>query len=195
MSDHPAWDESYRGEPPPWDIGRPQAALAEVAFAGRVLDAGCGTGEHTLLAAARGADALGVDVSSLAIEKARAKARERGSSARFQVWDALRLTELGETFDLVLDSGLYHVFRDVATRRTYAAQLAEVVRAGGALYLMCFSPLTPGDWGPQRIEEDELRETFTEQWEIESLAPSRFDLNPGQPIDVVYAWLLVATRR
>ena len=194
MPGHPAWDESYRDEPPPWDIGRPQPALKQLEFAGRVLDAGCGTGEHTLLAAERGADALGIDVSALAIDAARAKARERGSPARFEVWDALRLDELGETFDVALDSGLYHVFPDVATRLAYAAQLAAVVRAGGTLDLMCFSPRTPGDWGPQRIEEDELRATFADGWAIESLSPAQFDLNPGLPIDKAHAWLLVATR-
>jgi len=145
---HPAWDESYRGKPPPWDIGRAQPALVDVQFSGRVLDVGCGTGEHALLAAERGADALGVDVSPRAIELARAKARERGASVRFEVWDALRLAELGETFDVAVDSGLYHVFPDAETRRAYAAQLARVVRRGGTLHLMCFSPLTAGDWGP-----------------------------------------------
>jgi SAM-dependent methyltransferase len=188
LSAHPEWDESYRHDPPPWDIGRPQPALARVPFDGRVVDAGCGTGEHTLLAAERGADALGIDI-------AREKARERSSSARFEVWDALRLSELGETFDLALDSGLYHVFADVAMRRAYAKQLAAVVRSGGTLYLMCFSPLTPGDWGPQRIEQDELRETFAPDWEIHSLVPEHFEINPGLPVEKADAWHLVASRR
>jgi SAM-dependent methyltransferase len=166
--------------------------VERLQFAGRVLDVGCGTGEHTLLAAVRGADALGVDISSLAIELARAKAKERGIAARFEVHDALELAQLGGTFDVVLDSGLYHVFRELETRRAYAAQLAGVV--GGTLYLMCFSPRTPGDWGPQRISEDELRETFADGWEIASLEPARFELNPGLPIDEAQAWLLTATR-
>lgn len=159
-----------------------------------MLDAGCGTGEHTLLAAERGAQALGVDIASVAIELACAKARERGSSARFEVWDALRLAELGETFDTLLDCGLYHVFRDLETRRAYAAQLAAVLRSGGTLHLMSFSPRTPGDWGPQRIAEEELRATFGDGWTIVSLAPARFEINPGLPVDTADAWLLTATR-
>jgi SAM-dependent methyltransferase len=94
------WDSAYQDHLPPWDIGRPQPAFARLAdtglLSGRVLDAGCGTGEHALLAAAHGAAAMGVDLSALAIEKARGKAVERGLTARFEVADALYLERLGE---------------------------------------------------------------------------------------------------
>src|SRR5262245_61449495 len=58
-----AWDLMYQ-TPPAWDIGRPQPALLALASSGalhgRVLDIGCGTGEHVLMAAAHGLDATGV---------------------------------------------------------------------------------------------------------------------------------------
>src|SRR5690242_578415 len=78
----PSWDDAYAASTPAaWDIGRPQPAFVRLAkqglLAGRVLDSGCGTGEQTLLAAAHGADALGVDGSGLAVRRARQKAAER----------------------------------------------------------------------------------------------------------------------
>ena len=67
------WDEIYAGGPR-WDIGRPQPAflaLAEAgAIAGRVLDVGCGTGEHVLMCAGLGLEATGVDISAAAISAA-----------------------------------------------------------------------------------------------------------------------------
>src|SRR5262249_60345640 len=90
---HPEWDASYTaGTPAPWDIGRPQPAFVRLAdegrLTGRLLDAGCGTGENALLAASRGADVTGIDVAPSAIARARAKAADRGLTARLAGGDA-----------------------------------------------------------------------------------------------------------
>ena len=62
------FDATYLAGRAPWDIGRPQSAFRELAdrgrLIGRVLDVGCGTGEHALMAAALGLDATGVDAPS-----------------------------------------------------------------------------------------------------------------------------------
>src|ERR1700676_3045458 len=144
----PGWDAAYAAsEPAPWDIGRPQPVFVRLAdqgpLRGRLLDSGCGTGEQTLLAASRGADAMGIDVSPRAIERARAKAAERSLTARFEVADALRLDDLGLTFDTIVDSGVLHVFDD-ADRARYVASLASVLRDGGHCHLICFSDRQPG---------------------------------------------------
>jgi cyclopropane fatty-acyl-phospholipid synthase-like methyltransferase len=186
------WDDSYAGASPPWDIGRPQPAFARLAEAGaltgELLDAGCGTGEHTILAARHNARALGVDVSSRAIELARHKADERGVQASFEVLDALLLAALGRSFNTIVDSGLFHVF-DHGTRARYVTAVHAVLRPGGHLHLMCFSDREPGDWGPRRVSERELRAAFSSGWRIDSLAPDRFDINPGLGTLTAEAWL------
>src|ERR1700761_5695453 len=132
MTTQPSWDSSYATDapPPPWDIGRPQPAFVRLAdrglLSGRLLDAGGGTGEHVLLAASRGAQAMGVDISPQAIARARDKAAARGLTARFEVADVLRLGQLGLTFDVAIDSGVFHIFGD-ADRVRYVASLAAVL--------------------------------------------------------------------
>jgi SAM-dependent methyltransferase len=204
----PTWDDAYAGStPPPWDLGQPQPAFVRLAdrglLAGQVLDAGCGTGEQTLLAASSGAEALGVDLSPLAIEQARGKAAARGipaaaggqiGTARFEVADALNLADLQLTFDTVIDSGLFHVFDD-ERRARYVASLASVLRPGGRLYLMCFSDRQPGEFGPRRVRQDELRAAFGPGWTILTIEASTFALNPGFfPSTSAQAWLTTIDR-
>lgn len=193
MSDHD-WDESYAQDTPaPWDIGRPQSAFARLAddglLGGQLLDVGCGTGEQALLAAAKGADVLGVDIAPRAIARARAKAAGRGLSARFEVADALSLGELGATFDTVIDSGLFHTLDDEA-RGGYVTSLGSVTRPGGHCYLMCFSDLEPGDNGPRRVHQDELRTAFRNGWTIDAITAEVFDVNREYfPTGTAQAWL------
>ncbi len=194
MTTPPSWDAMYEpdGAPPPWDIGRPQQAFLRLAdqglLTGRLLDAGCGTGEHTLLAAASGAQATGVDISPRAIAKARAKAAERGVQANFEVADVLSLGQLGMTFDTIIDSGVFHVFSD-EDRARYVASLAAVLPSGGRCYLMCFSDRQPGDYGPRRVTQDELRTAFADGWTVDGIDADTFVVNPGAlPVTTVQAW-------
>jgi SAM-dependent methyltransferase len=194
-----SWDEAYsRDAPPPWDIGRPQPVFVRLAdqglLAGQVLDPGCGTGENTLLAAARGATAVGVDLSARAIARARAKAAERGLAARFETGDVLRLGDLGLTFDTVIDSGVFHVFDD-EDRVRYVASLASVLLPGGYCYLICFSDRQPGDFGPRRVSQDELRAAFGGGWAVASIEAEAFELNQAVfDIPSAQAWLAVIER-
>ena len=192
------WDSAYEaGSRAPWDIGRPQPAFVGLAdgglLCGRVLDAGCGSGEHALLAAARGAYAVGVDVSPRAIEQGRRKADERGLTVRFEVADALSLGKLGLTFDTVIDSGLFHVFDD-ADRARYVTSLALVLPPSGTCYLMCFSDRQPGTFGPRRVRQEELRTAFSDGWAVTAIVAEAFEVNPGFGAPAAQAWLATIRR-
>lgn len=188
------FEDMYAGTPP-WDIGRPQPVFRRLAEAGairgRVLDVGCGTGEHVLMAAGLGLDATGVDLAASAIAAARGKAAERGIGARFVVWDALELGGLGERFDTVLDSGVFHVFDDEARAR-YVESLAAVVVPGGNYLMCCFSDRQPGDWGPRRVSRQEIRAAFADGWEVRAVEAATFDTNLEPPS--VEAWLATVAR-
>jgi len=186
------WDASYLDGPAPWDVGRPQPAIlrlaSEGAFAGAVLDAGCGTGENALHVAALGLHVLGVDVAESALSIAREKAAGRSIDADFVVADALHLDRLGRVFETVLDCGLFHTF-DSDERRAYVASLATVTSRGANLYVLCFSDVGPDTCGPHPISQEELRAAFRRSggWSVASVSPdriqTRFDAQ-GAP-----AWL------
>ncbi len=184
------FDAMYVAGQPPWDIGRPQPAFRELADRGRlvghVLDVGCGTGEHALMAAALGLDATGVDAANTAVTIARRKANERDLSARFMTWNALELADLGASFDTVLDCGLFHVFEDL-DRPKFVDALRASMPVGGWYYMLCFSDLEPGDWGPRRIQQDEIRVSFSDGWRVAAIEPATIEITlaPGS----ARAWL------
>jgi len=188
------FDALYAGTPP-WDIGRPQPAFLELAqegvLRGRVLDVGCGTGEHALMAAGLGLAATGIDAAPTAIAIAEGKARDRGLTIRFLVWDALHLAALGEQFDTVLDSGLFHVFDDAARAR-FVDSLRVVIPPGGRYHLLCFSDRQPGGFGPRRVTQDEIRTGFGEGWQVDSIEATTMDITIDP--NGVLAWRAAITR-
>jgi SAM-dependent methyltransferase len=182
---------------PPWDIGRPQPAFLALAHAGairgRVLDTGCGTGEHALMAAGLGLDATGADLASNALQTARDKARERGLEARFIVHDARRLADLGESFDTILDCGLFHLFAG-EDRAAYVDALRSVVADGGRYFMLAFSDREPRErpGRAHKLTREEIEAAFTDGWHIDSIEEATID-SVADP-EGIRAWLTAVTR-
>ncbi len=190
----PAPDDLY-ATTPPWEIGRPQPAFRRLAEAGeirgRVLDAGCGTGEHVLMAAGLGLDATGVDLSATALRAAERKARDRGLPARFLRHDALRLHELAERFDTVLDCALFHAFTG-DRRAAYVRSLAAALPPGGRYYMLGYADPRPGGWARHRLSRDDVVAAFPTGWRLDAIEPAVIEVAvaPG----ALTALLVKATR-
>lgn len=125
------WDaryrESYAPRPPSSLLQRQLLQLAP----GRALDLACGTGRNTILLAEYGWQALGVDISPVALHIARREARNRNVAADFvaanlQAWP-LPLA----TFDLVC------VFRFLD--RALTSSITAAVKRGGVLIYETFT--------------------------------------------------------
>ncbi len=112
--------------------------------------------------------------------------------------DALTLTDLPDVFNSAIDSGLFHVFSD-EDRRRYINALAAVLKPGGRLFLLCFSDAEPGDQGPRRLSKREIADAFSNDWVVESIEPSRYEVR-NDPKDSSFrdggprAWFVVARK-
>ncbi|MBV8235367.1 MAG: class I SAM-dependent methyltransferase, partial [Acidimicrobiia bacterium] len=99
---------------------------------------------------------------------------------------------IGERFDTAVDCGVFHVFDD-DDRARYVRTLSEVLSPGGRVYLLCFSDRQPGDWGPRRVREEELRASFADGWRVESIKPAHLSVT-FMPEGGIESWLATFTR-
>jgi SAM-dependent methyltransferase len=163
------FDDAYKSRTAPWVIGEPQPAIVELQRAGwihsKVLDVGCGTGEHTILLTRLGYDVLGIDFAPQAIAQARGSAAEKGVDARFEVADAMSLGD-EPGYQTIVDSALFHIF-DGADRVRYVNSLHAAVRQGGLVHVLALSDAGRG-FGPQ-VSETDIREAFGDGWALEAL--------------------------
>ena len=163
------FDDFYRSSTPPWVIGEPQPAIVELErsglIRGKVLDVGCGTGEHTMLLTRLGYDVLGIDFSPQAVEQARRNAEAKGVAARLEVADAMNLGD-EPRYDTIVDSALFHIFDDT-DRPKYVASLHNACRPGGIVHMLALSDAGRG-FGPQ-VSDEVIREAFADGWVLEAL--------------------------
>ena len=114
-------------------LGAISAALFEAAApqpGEAVIDVGCGAGDTTLRAAALTGKALGVDMSEPMLARARQRAAEAGSPARFAHADATLYDFSTEAADLMISR--FGVMFFAEPKRSFA-NLRRGLKAGGRL--------------------------------------------------------------
>jgi 2-polyprenyl-3-methyl-5-hydroxy-6-metoxy-1,4-benzoquinol methylase len=100
MSEEARWNEKYRGRDTPWDTGQPSTELIQVVrdekiAPGRAIELGCGTGTNAIWLAEQGFEITAVDISPLALERAKIRAEAAGVRIQFYLADVLNPPSLG----------------------------------------------------------------------------------------------------
>lgn len=192
---HSSWNEGYAsGDPLPWDTGTPDPLLVEtvesrVIAPGRTLEIGCGTGTNAIYLAQHGFDVLGVDISEVAIDKARAKAEGR---CRFEVVDFLTAEAAGGPIAFVFDRGCFHVFDDEGDRARFAQRVAaHLVEHGLWLSLIGSTEGAPRDEGPPRRSARDVVKAIEPSLEIVQLRSTEFTASEER----LKAWLCLSRKR
>lgn len=132
-SDAAEWDERYSGSDRIWS-GDPNGALVhEVSHLalGRALDVGCGEGADAVWLAGRGWTVTALDVSRVALDRARAHAAEAGLDITWLLGGLLEVDVTPGGFDLV--SAQYPVLRRTPGDDAERALLAAVAPGGTLL--------------------------------------------------------------
>lgn len=127
------WDAKYsEGEGARWS-GRPNGRLvAEVADLnpGRALDVGCGEGADAIWLARRGWTVTAIDVSEVAVRRAREAAEVAGATVDWVSGDALQGPFPARSFDLV---SMQYPALPKAAGEAAVRTLLDTVRPGGLL--------------------------------------------------------------
>jgi len=127
------WDARYSEHDKAMWSGRPNGRLVAEAAGltpGRALDVGCGEGADAIWLAQQGWTVTAIDVSEVAVARARAAAEHAGATVEWVSGDALQVPFPVATFDLV--SMQYPALPKAAGEPAIRA-LLDCVRPGGLL--------------------------------------------------------------
>ncbi|MDO4917686.1 MAG: class I SAM-dependent methyltransferase [Rothia sp. (in: high G+C Gram-positive bacteria)] len=156
LSPQESWNNLYSEKEQVWS-GEPNktlVSLIENHAPTTVLDLGCGEGGDVLWLAQHGWDATGIDISDIAIERARNMAQKIGVSAQFVAAD-LAHWRTEQTFDLVVSSFMQSHF-DELDRIGIFQQALELLNVGGELVSISHAGM------PSFIKDDDPRMHFAE---------------------------------
>lgn len=156
------WNKIYLSDNPAWGK-EPAEVLHKFKnfFTGnKILDIGCGEGRNSIFLSKLGYDVTGIDVSSVAIEKA----ITNNSSCNFLCKDLMHDSWPNETYDTIIDFGLFH-FVPYEYRQKYVKNIFDHLNTNGIYCnqsgrLVKENPIIGKSYTPPQLEKSEIEEQF-----------------------------------
>ena len=191
------WDEKFSEED--WPV-KPDLAL--VAFtsglpSGKALDIGCGPGRNALWLAEKGWDVTGIDASSVGLQQALDKAKDKGVDLNTIHGDIFATELPHKHYDLVVMANI-HV--TLVLRRQLFSKAVSALKEGGHLLVIGHHIDDLGRVGPPDPEllfnEDILRDAAEglevvklQRWERPPDEGDAYDRdNPLRPVSDIVLW-------
>lgn len=185
MPDASFWEQSYRDQATPWDLGGPTPVFErlirdEAIPKGRLLIPGAGRGYDALAFAEAGFEVTAIDLSETACQQLRTAASKRGVTLEVRHGDFFALQATGD-FDLALEYTFYCAIAP-EQRAVYRDQMARLLRPEGLLFGLFF-PLNeprPNQGPPYGVDVEAIKASFSirfellrEEWPPDSIKPRR----------------------
>jgi methyl halide transferase len=198
MSVEDRFREAYKEGFTPWDTGKPDFNLIHTVTTTPIapcqaLELGCGTGNNAIWLSQQGFHVVAVDISEIAIEKAREKASEAKVTCTFALLNILKGDVEGSPFGFAFDRGCFHALTSHEERQRFAEQVSRhLVESGLWLSLIGNADeKRPGPGPPQRTARD-IVNPVEPYFEILSLVSGHFDSNRPDP---PRAWICLMRKR
>ena len=195
MSKHKRWQERYQNGNTPWDLGRADSNLISMVLERpikpyKALEIGCGMGANAIWLAQHNFTVTAIDISEIAVQKAKKKAHEAGIKCDLFVADFLKEKIPNLPFEFVFDRGCFHSFDSEEERNQFADNVAQHLDKNGLwLSLIGNSDDAPRDGGPPQLKAIEIVKATEPFFEILSLTSTYFESN-RQPAPRAWSCLM-----
>lgn len=173
------FDRIYREGRPPWDTGRVSGELVRLVDEGAIrpcstLELGCGTGADAVWLARHGFEVTAIDISPIAVERARLRGEQEDALVRFVTDDALEFARSAGSFDLVYDKGFYHHVRRTDLDR-FLDILWRITRPGSFYLTLAGNADDRTEGGPPRVSEHNIHSELGRLLDVVQLRTFRFE--------------------
>ena len=198
MHDKQGWEQRYETNELPWDTGRADgnlsAALERYDIAPcRVLELGCGTGSNAIWLAQQGFDVTALDISEVAVARARQAAKRAAVTVSFTAADVLSDPLPEGPFGLAFDRGCFHSLDEASARSLFGRAVGDRLEDGGYwLSLIGSADGAPRDIGPPRWPASDIVAAVEDRFEILLLEATHFDSDQADP---PLAWMCLMRKR
>jgi len=170
------WDDIYKRyklDEIPWHSPQPDRYLVRLVKEkkiekGWVLDMCSGDGTNSIYLASKGFKVVGVDISTTAVELAKARCLKRKLSCEYFVGNVLDL-KFDQKFSFVFDRGCFHHISK-KDKPKYVSLVNSLLKKKGTFLLLCFSDKNPPF--EKNLSKEDIRGYFSEYFHIHFIKDS-----------------------